>query len=165
MYIYICLERYVFATLLVVASGLTDALDGYIARNFNQISDVGKVLDPVADKVTQLIMFICLISKYRFMLVLTIVLVVKELVQALFIYLAYRKIDKVESSEWFGKVSTIILYVACIALMAFPDISETLADVLMYTCLVMIVVSFLGYLKRSINSIVSHSKTKQDSAD
>ena len=160
LYIYVWLERYVVAAILVVVSGLTDALDGYIARNCNQISDVGKILDPIADKVTQVIMFICLISRYRLMLILTIILVVKELAQAFFIYLAYKKIEKVESSEWFGKLSTIVLYSVCIALMIFPNIPETLANVLMYICLVMIIVSFLGYLRRSICSIALHSKTK-----
>ena len=45
---------------VLVLSGLTDLLDGWIARHFNQISEIGKLLDPIADKLTQFTVVVCL---------------------------------------------------------------------------------------------------------
>ncbi len=157
-YTYVCLGLYKVSAILVIVSGLTDAADGYIARNYNQISDVGKVLDPIADKVTQVIMFACLITRYKLMKVLTVVLIVKELVQAIFVFFAFKKINRVEGSKWFGKISTIILYIVCISLMIFPNMPVGLANSLMYLCLVMISIAFLGYLKESLGFIFSSRK-------
>ena len=66
------------ATLLIL-SGLTDVIDGVIARKLNQISDVGKVFDPIADKLTQVVMLLCLIKHFPMMLIPFHILVAKEL--------------------------------------------------------------------------------------
>ena len=56
--------NYVWASLMIIISGLTDCVDGFIARKFNQVSEFGKILDPVADKLTLLAVGvgICIIS-------------------------------------------------------------------------------------------------------
>ncbi len=69
---------YYFVTLLVAVSGISDALDGLIARHFNMITPLGKALDPIADKLTQGALAICLITKYPFMIVLFILFLIKE---------------------------------------------------------------------------------------
>ncbi len=153
-YAYVVLKKYNLAAILVVASGLTDAADGFIARNFGQTSNLGKVLDPIADKVTQFVMFFCLITRYRLMRILTVVLVVKEVVQALVVWLAYKKERVVHSSKWFGKLNTIFLYSVCVLLMVLPDIDPNVADVMMYASLVMLAVAFFGYLFQSMKLIM-----------
>ena len=60
-----CARKAYLCTIIVIAlSGFTDIIDGKIARKFNMVSDVGKVLDPVADKLTQATLVICLIARY-----------------------------------------------------------------------------------------------------
>ena len=61
---------YYFVALLVVISGLTDALDGQIARRFHMVTPLGKALDPIADKLTQGALAVCLMTKYPLMIVL-----------------------------------------------------------------------------------------------
>ena len=70
---------YYFVTLLVAVSGISDALDGLIARHFNMITPLGKALDPIADKLTQGALAICLITKYPFMIVLFILIFFPEI--------------------------------------------------------------------------------------
>ena len=67
---------------ILVLSGLTDSLDGIIARRFNQISDLGKMLDPVADKITQVVVVICLAMRFRELIPLVVICFLKELAQA-----------------------------------------------------------------------------------
>ena len=61
-------EDYTTTAILLILSGLTDMVDGYIARHYNMISDIGKMLDPVADKLTQLAMLYCFTTKFPLML-------------------------------------------------------------------------------------------------
>ena len=55
---------YYIAALIVLFSALTDLLDGIIARKFGQITELGKVLDPIADKLTQITIIFCLLNQY-----------------------------------------------------------------------------------------------------
>ena len=74
---------YQIVAVIVLLSGVTDLVDGFIARKFNQITELGKLLDPVADKLTQLAIIICLVTRYDWMKYLLILFVVKELSLAL----------------------------------------------------------------------------------
>ena len=56
-------DEMIWAALILIISGLTDTLDGYIARHFNMITNLGKVLDPIADKLTQAVVAFCLCVK------------------------------------------------------------------------------------------------------
>ncbi|MBQ1234570.1 MAG: CDP-alcohol phosphatidyltransferase family protein, partial [Oscillospiraceae bacterium] len=66
------------AAAIIVASGLTDMLDGFIARRFHMITDIGKLIDPVADKLTQLAVLYCLTSRYDKMWILVGLCIIKE---------------------------------------------------------------------------------------
>ena len=67
---------------VLVLSGVTDSLDGIIARRFHQITDFGKLMDPVADKITQVTVVICLAVRYTVLIPLVVICLVKELIQA-----------------------------------------------------------------------------------
>lgn len=82
VYIYITANStsdYYVAALIILLSGLTDMLDGLIARKFNQITELGKTIDPIADKLTQAAIVGCLMFRYDYMWILVLLLVVKEL--------------------------------------------------------------------------------------
>ena len=63
VYMYMNQKDYVLTGTLLVISGVTDLLDGYIARTFNMMSNLGKILDPVADKATQAVVLLCLVTR------------------------------------------------------------------------------------------------------
>lgn len=75
-------KQFYLAAVVLLASGLTDLADGFIARKFNMITDIGKVLDPAADKLTQLTVAICLCIRIPEMTLLLAVFIIKELLMA-----------------------------------------------------------------------------------
>ena len=109
-YLYCGLENYVAAILVVIFSALTDILDGIIARRYHLVTDLGKILDPAADKLTQAALMVCLSLRYPLLWVLTGLLVVKELCMLGFGYAAVRRTGRVHSARWYGKVCTAVLY-------------------------------------------------------
>ena len=107
------------ATLAV--SGLTDMLDGRIARKFNQITDLGKIVDPLADNLTQFAVVVCLAIKYWLLIPVIALLVIKELSMAILGLVFLRKGKKLNGAHWYGKVSTVVFYGVMIILLAVPD--------------------------------------------
>ncbi len=145
IWVYVGLEDYILAIILVVLSGVTDVVDGSIARKFNMISDFGKMLDPVADKVTQGCLIICLISKYKLMIPLIALFIIKEGIMLLMGILVYKKHDSVNSAKWYGKLNTVVLYAVTVLLIMFPAIPEAVANVLIIACGALILFSLVRY--------------------
>lgn len=110
---------------VLVFSGFTDVLDGFIARRFNMISDLGKMLDPVADKLTQIAVIGCLMIRFPEMILMFVVYVAKEVIMLTggFVMLKGKK-KSVPSAKWYGKLSTFELYGAMVLLLFFPSIGE-----------------------------------------
>ncbi|MEG0750879.1 MAG: CDP-alcohol phosphatidyltransferase family protein [Oscillospiraceae bacterium] len=137
---------YYFAALVIGISGLTDCLDGFIARHFNMITDVGKVLDPFADKLTQVAMIFCLASRYKLLWVLVGLLVVREsylLIQGI---IMLRRGKSLNGARWYGKVSTFVVYLVMLVLLLFPTISANFANFLIFICGVTIVLALVMYI-------------------
>ncbi len=110
-----------WAIAALVLSGITDLFDGIIARKFNQISEIGKVLDPIADKLTQVTVILCLAIRLPRLWPLVILCTVKELLQAIGAgLLLFRSTVKVQAAKWYGKVSTFVFYVSMGLFVAFP---------------------------------------------
>ena len=99
------------AGIMLVISGLTDTADGYIARHFNQITNLGKVLDPFADKLTQGIAAIVVCLEHRYMIPILALLVVKELGMGVAGIVLLKIKRRPFGAFWWGKISTIVLYV------------------------------------------------------
>ena len=153
-----CYEHYYAAVFVIFLSGLTDVADGKIARKFNMISDFGKFIDPVADKLTQAAMILCLISKYSGMLVLIILMFLKEGFLFLCSYITFKKTGVVSSAKWYGKVTTAILYAVMILLFLMPDISQVFAKVLISLCGFVILGSMILYIRLFYKTSKSHIK-------
>ncbi len=109
-------EEIVLAAVVLALSGLTDTLDGYIARHFNMITNLGKVLDPVADKLTQGVVAFCLCVKIPTVIPLLVLLVFKELFMSVAGIWVLKRTGKPFGAFWWGKVSTTIYYIAIIIL-------------------------------------------------
>lgn len=105
---------------VLLLSGITDMFDGMIARKFNQVSDVGKMLDPVADKLTQVAVIGCVAMRVRQLWVLLVIYVIKELVMVSGGLIMLKMKKQVPMAKWFGKVSTFELYTAMLLFLIFP---------------------------------------------
>ncbi|MBE7045708.1 MAG: CDP-alcohol phosphatidyltransferase family protein [Ruminococcaceae bacterium] len=145
IWMYCGLEQYYAAIVVLLISGLTDILDGVIARRCNMVSDFGKILDPIADKLTQFSVIVCLAVNYEAMQLLIALFVAKEVILAVMGYLAIRKLNSINSAKWYGKANTVLLYTVMVILILFPDISQTVADGMILVCAVSVVASFLLY--------------------
>ncbi len=139
-------NKYHYASVsLIILSAITDIVDGWIARHFNMISDFGKFLDPVADKLTQVAMLSCLVIRYPWTMVLVGLLVVKELFQLIYGLIVLKKTDVMNSARWFGKVNTVVLYASMILLFLLPNIPDTIATIVLCVCGITMLCSMILY--------------------
>ncbi len=141
-----CNHDYYTASGIVLLSGITDLLDGFIARKFNMITDFGKLLDPVADKLTQGAVVFALIFRYRFLSYLFVLLAVKEVSMAVNDYILFKKGMKLEGAKWFGKLSTAVLYVVMIILIAFSKLPINVVYLLTVVSGGFLLLSFILYM-------------------
>lgn len=153
VWVYVGKNAHILATALIVLSGVTDIADGKIARKYNMVSDLGKVLDPFADKLTQFSMLFCLVTRFYWVWYLIAFFVIKELTQALMAYVVLRKKEKVESAQWFGKASTATLYAVMIILFVCPIVSDTMAMALCGLAGGMLLLSLILYLRFDIQEL------------
>ena len=130
---------------ILAVSCLTDMLDGRIARKYNQITTLGKILDPVADKATQFALTLCLSMKYEALRWVLALFIVKELFQGLVGLLYLRKGMMLPGAIFAGKVCTTVLFVSLIFMVLFPTLPETVINVIAVVDSVFLTFSFIGY--------------------
>ena len=148
-YMYLTAETdrdYLWATLVILFSSFTDLFDGMIARKFNQVTELGKVLDPVADKLTHAALAICLAVRYPLMWALIALMAVKEGYMAI-MGIRFLKHDKMlDGAMWFGKVCTATLFAGLVALFFFNRISLLGANIIISIMMVMMLITLLLYI-------------------
>lgn len=111
--IYIVQNKYLEAFIFLTLSGLTDILDGTIARKFNFITTFGKLIDPLADKATQISILVTLSLKDIIPMWILMIVFIKEFVMVAGASFLYGK-ELVVSSRWFGKLATVLFYLAIV---------------------------------------------------
>lgn len=151
VYTYMNQKDYVLTGVLLLVSGITDLLDGYIARTFHMISDLGKILDPVADKATQAVVLLCLVTRFRWLVIPFMCIVVKELFMSCIGMVVIKKTGEVHGAVWHGKVATFMLDFMIIVHIVFYHISSTLSIILTIVSTLLILLSFYLYAKENIN--------------
>jgi len=109
----IFLENYILALIIFTISSLTDIIDGYIARHYDAITNVGKLLDPLADKLTQISLIASLVWSNAIGAWILIVLLIKELIMISGAAFLYGK-SVVVYSRWYGKLATVLLYISIV---------------------------------------------------
>ena len=138
--------EYILAGSILAASCLTDMIDGQIARHFNMISTVGKVLDPVADKATQFTLTLCLSLKYPALRFVLVLFVAKEAFQLIAMIVSYLHGKALPGALLPGKVCTVVLFVSLIAMVLFPDMNPRLVEAIALVDAVFLGISFLSYI-------------------
>ena len=141
------LAEHLVAGAILAVSCLTDMIDGQIARHFNMISTIGKLLDPLADKFTQFAMIICLTIKYPYVIlrIFLAVFVAKEILQFVALLLSFRKGKLPKGALIAGKVSTTLLFLSLIAMVMIPQMEETVVNIIMIVDAVALLTAFVQY--------------------
>lgn len=137
---------YYLAGGILAVSCLTDMVDGMIARHFNMISTVGKVLDPMADKVTQLALTICLSIRYPVLLYVLVLFLAKEIFQVIAALINLRRGKMLPGALMAGKLCTTVLFVSLILLVLFPGISPAVVNAITLTDCVALLIAFISYI-------------------
>ncbi len=138
---------YFIAAGILAVSCLTDAIDGKIARHFNMISTVGKILDPLADKATQFTLIVCLAIRNPVLWTLVALFVIKEGFQLIAGFLTLRKGEMLTGALISGKICTTVLFVSLIILVMMPGLdTESVSAITAIDCISMLV-AFIGYAR------------------
>lgn len=115
-------KDYITSMIIIGFSGLTDCVDGFLARKLNQVTQLGKMLDPVADKLTLLAVSVCLSVIQPLIFPVVLILVVKDILMLIGASILLRKRIMPVASEWYGKLGTICFYVSVTAVVLFDII-------------------------------------------
>ena len=140
-------QDYYIAGGILAVSCLTDAIDGKIARHFNMISNLGKILDPLADKATQLTLILCLAIRYPILWTLTGLFVIKEGFQLVAGLIILRQGKILSGALLAGKISTTILFVSLIVMVLFPQLDPVAIDIITVVDGIALLASFIGYVR------------------
>lgn len=138
--------QYYTAGGILAVSCLTDLVDGKIARHFNMISNVGKVLDPLADKATQLALIICLSMKQPALRPMLILFVVKETFQLVAMLVNLRRGKALNGALFAGKVCTTVLFVSLLVLVIFPMMDPLAVHCIATIDTIFLVIAFISYI-------------------
>ncbi len=151
-----------WALAVLVLSGVTDLLDGWIARRFNQISDLGKLLDPLADKLTQFSVLVCLTATFHQLLPLVAICFGKELLQGIGGLLLLWRGEKIRGSLWYGKVSTFTFYLVMAIFMLFELLDRPVPNWLSILLVVLVGVTMLFAFFNYLRVFVSANKSLKE---
>lgn len=143
-------EDFTEALITLAASGLSDILDGRIARKYDMVTDLGKVLDPVADKLTQCAMMLCVAMRYPAMWWLLGLHVVKELIMLVMGWYVLKRTDTVNSAIWAGKLCTGVIYAVMMLHVILPYLPQPVSVGCTIVCAGLIVLSLIVYTARYV---------------
>ena len=162
-------QNYIAAGAMLLISAISDALDGFIARKFNQITPLGKILDPIADKLTLIALVVCINIIYPDILLFVMCLFVKEMLMlsggAVLINFRIRP----PAAKWYGKLSTVIFYTSVITLVVLKAVwgytNRTLTVTLLAVTTVFMMFSLVMYFTLFVKLVhekrISEQKNKK----
>ena len=151
VYIYIYLNAtqtrdYYIAGGILVVSCLTDMIDGQIARKFHMTSTLGKLLDPIADKLTQLALIVCLSIQYPLLRVSLLLLLCKELFQAIAASIMFRRGKALPGAILPGKICTTVLFLSFIVMVLVPEMDLWIANTIATVDAIFLAYAFISYI-------------------
>lgn len=145
---FIAIDQIILSICTFILSGITDFLDGYIARKYNLISNFGKIMDPLADKLIQFSALVMLGLKGFIPFFIIVVIFIKEVLMGLGFLILYKN-NVIIPALWYGKLTTIIFYAAIILSLIIPNsiYSNSLLIIGVATAVFALVMYFMNYLK------------------
>jgi len=153
MWLYIKRQDYLWTLIALILSGITDIVDGIIARKCNMVSDFGKAFDPVADKLTQIATLFCLISRFPYMVYPFAILVFKEVCTAITSLISIKRTSTVKGAVWHGKLTTVSLYAMMVIHLLWYNMPHTTSLIMVGVCIGIMLMSFIMYTVQNIKAI------------
>jgi cardiolipin synthase len=154
VWLFVGKQDYILTGVFVLVSGLTDIVDGYIARTFHMISDVGKVLDPVADKATQFVVMMLIATKFPLIIIPVAFLAIKEIFMAITGYMIIKKCDVVLGAEWYGKAATVVLSAIMVLHLFWYNIDPIASIISIVLASGMIILALVLYAIRNLKYLL-----------
>ena len=158
---------YLWSIIIVIVSGLSDIVDGFIARKFKMISDLGKVLDPIADKLTQVVVILSLAINHPILFPMFVVLFIKELLTLFAAAHILSNGVKPISSKWFGKLSTVVIFLTMVYTIVIDlykptvNVSEIPLYFLVIASIVCMIISLCGYFRMFSKDVKGEPKQNE----
>ena len=169
---------YIAAFIVMIVAALTDLFDGKIARKYNMVSNLGKILDPIADKLSQMAIVIILIVKFwdGYLRYILFLFIIKELIMICAGALLLSKGMRPGAAEIWGKVATTVFYVFMIAIIALGGetsalygikffenmiLSDTAITVMIVISAVLMFVSLFGYVPGFVRQLKENKENKE----
>lgn len=157
------LNMYYWLMLATIAvSGLTDFFDGRVARKFNMVTDWGKMLDPIADKITIGAIIVALAYKYPIVIAMVALYIVKEGYMSIVGMILLKKGMKIEGAMWYGKVCTFATYVIIIALLVVKDMPQMWVDIFVFANMAVMLFTFIMYIPYHIKKFKEVKNTDSE---
>ena len=153
VWLYTVKQDHFLTLIILVLSGVTDIVDGIIARKCNMISDFGKAFDPVADKLTQMAMLFCLVSRFPYMMIPFVLLVVKEVFTGITALITIKRTNTVKGAVWHGKLTTVALYSMMAIHLLWYNIPRAVSLILVGICIGIMLMSFILYAIQNFTAI------------
>ncbi len=150
--------EYAAAFILLAISYLTDLFDGKIARKFNCVTDFGKMLDPVADKLTQCAIAVAVSFRYPAMIVFLILFVLKEFYMGVMGLYLLKKYHVLHGAQMYGKAYTWVVDVGVMSLLFFTSMPVHIADGILLFMTIVLIVTWILYLKFHFKVIKEEKK-------
>lgn len=162
VYLFFCVSKPLAAAVLILCA-LTDALDGYLARRMGWVTDIGKLLDPLADKLASIGALVCLSIAALLPWWITALAIGKELVMILAAAFLLGKRNIVVFSVWYGKLATVLFYVVVLALHFFSEMAYPIKLTLWLVLFVSMAGAAIGYLIHYLKDLLCKStQAKED---
>ena len=158
-------EGYLLAGSILVLSGVTDMLDGFIARKHDMVTDLGKILDPLADKLTQITVCLCLAVRKKELFILLIFFILKEVIMLAGGVIVLHQNHRIEGAKWFGKVNTMFFYAVMIVVISFPMLPQRVVGLMIGCSLTLMFFSFFKYLSCFFQAIKKEKPCKCPAKD
>ncbi len=157
-------RHYITAAVCIIISGLTDCFDGLLARKLNQVTSLGKILDPLADKITLIAVAVCMVIYIPALLPLMLVLFIKDFTMLICgLVLLVKKIP-LPASRWYGKVATVVFYISVTVIIFLKAVYQyenpTLILVLFCITAAVMIFALLNYSKMFLD-ILKENKSKE----
>ena len=156
------LSGHIWAAVIVVVSGLTDIVDGYIARKYHMITDWGKIVDPIADKAMQFAMLFCVVWKYPLVWILVVFYAVKEIVSFAFSSYLYRHQKYISGANWAGKLCTVVLFLVMMALIVVPKVPDNILIIMIIVSGAFMLLAFVVYMTAYIKLLIELKREQKE---
>ena len=140
-------NAYILGMAVFLLAGFTDVLDGYLARKYNCTSVLGKVLDPLADKMMVASALVCAVIEGLIPLWLTLAYIAKELLQGIGGFMFYNKVKDMMPSNVLGKAATTIFYATIFCAFMFPSMPGIIKLILEGICAALLLATFCVYVR------------------